>query len=161
MKAVIIPFVLLALTACAQKPNSAGHTAEQKFEIEKTEEQWKEELGEQAFYVLRQHGTERAFTGKYWDHKANGTYLCGACELPLFASSTKFKSGTGWPSFWEPLNETCVATSADDSYGMQRNEVHCSRCGGHLGHVFDDGPRPTGLRYCINSVSLKFQESVK
>lgn len=124
--------------------------------IQKTEEEWKAQLSEMEYYVLRQAGTERAFTGEYWDNHEHGVYLCRACELPLFSSATKFDSGTGWPSFWEPIKEEYVLSKKDTSYGMVRTENVCARCGSHLGHVFDDGPKPTGLRYCMNSVSLKF-----
>ena len=134
--------------------NTNGDTIET---IQRSEAEWSATLSEQEFYVLRKQGTERAFTGDYWDNKKKGTYLCAACQLPLFDSETKFKSGTGWPSFYQPIDETHVAREVDRSLGMVRSEVHCHRCGGHLGHVFDDGPRPTGLRYCINSVSLKFE----
>ncbi len=126
--------------------------------IYKTDAEWKAQLDEMQYYVLREQGTERAFTGKYWDNKKEGTYNCAGCKLPLFSSKTKFKSGTGWPSFYEPLEAKNVESEKDTSYGMVRSEVHCARCGGHLGHVFDDGPKPTGLRYCINSVSLDFEE---
>lgn len=125
--------------------------------VEKSMEAWKEELGDQAFYVLREAGTERSFTGEYWDNKKEGIYLCRGCNLPLFSSDTKFKSGTGWPSFWKPIRESHVLLETDNSLGMSRTEVLCARCGGHQGHVFRDGPEPTGLRYCINSVSLKFK----
>ena len=108
--------------------------------------------------MLREAGTERAFTGEYWDNKKEGKYVCRACGFELFDSKTKFKSGTGWPSFYEPANEYCVGEIKDTKYGWNRTEVVCARCGGHLGHVFKDGPKPTGLRYCINSISLKFVE---
>ncbi len=126
--------------------------------ISKSEADWKKELSADEYYVLRQKGTERAFTGDLWDHKKKGIYTCAGCNLPLFDSETKFKSGTGWPSFYQPLNEFCIAEESDYSLGMTRIEVLCARCDGHLGHVFPDGPKPTGLRYCINSVSLNFEE---
>ncbi|MCO6488291.1 MAG: peptide-methionine (R)-S-oxide reductase MsrB [Phaeodactylibacter sp.] len=129
--------------------------------VQKSEEEWKAELEDQAFHVLREAGTERAFTGKYWDNKKEGVYTCAGCGLPLFSSKTKFKSGTGWPSFWDPIRPEHVLLETDSSYGMSRTEVLCARCGGHQGHVFDDGPPPTGLRYCINSVSLDFVEGAE
>lgn len=124
--------------------------------VEKSAEEWKQALNEQEYYILREAGTERAFTGDLWDNKDSGTYICAACGLPLFASSTKFKSGTGWPSYYEPLKEEYVSEKSDNKHGWNRVEVLCARCDGHLGHVFDDGPAPTGLRYCINSFSLDF-----
>lgn len=126
--------------------------------IVKTTAEWKEILSPVEYNVLREQGTERAGTGELLYNKKEGVYKCRACELPLFSSDTKFKSGTGWPSFYTPINETNIEEEVDNSYGMRRVEVHCARCGGHQGHVFPDGPQPTGLRYCINSVSLTFEE---
>ncbi len=124
--------------------------------IEKSEAEWKRALTPDQFKVLRKHGTERAGTSPLNSEKRAGTYECAGCGLPLFASDTKFESGTGWPSFWQPL-ENAVETTTDRSFFMTRTEVHCRRCGGHLGHVFDDGPEPTGQRYCMNGVALKFE----
>lgn len=124
--------------------------------VNRSEEAWKETLTEEEFEVLREAGTERAFTGKYWDKKDQGIYTCAGCGLPLFSSETKFKSGTGWPSFYRPLRADHILEKTDNSMGMVRTEVLCARCGGHQGHVFEDGPEPTGLRYCLNSVSLDF-----
>lgn len=122
-----------------------------------TDEQWRERLTPEEFRVLREHGTERAFTGDYYASKNDGVYLCAGCGQELFDSQHKFDSGTGWPSYFLPIDEEAVGKSEDSSFGMVRVEVHCSRCGGHLGHVFEDGPEPTGLRYCINSASLDFK----
>ena len=126
--------------------------------VEKTEEQWRKELSPEQYHVLREAGTERAFTGAYWNNHDKGTYQCAACGLPLFSSATKFDSGTGWPSFYAPISETSVIEETDRTLGMVRTEVKCRRCGSHLGHVFEDGPRPTGLRYCMNSISLKLEK---
>lgn len=126
--------------------------------IRKSEDEWRKELKPDQFRVMRQRGTEPPFTGEYWNSKARGTYLCGACNNELFSSQAKYDSGTGWPSFSEPLGDDRVETEEDRSRGVVRTEVHCSRCGSHLGHVFSDGPKPKGLRYCINSASLKFNK---
>jgi len=125
-------------------------------QVTKTEEEWREELSPEQYQVLRQAGTEPAFTGKYWDNHDDGMYRCAACHAPLFSSDTKFESGTGWPSFTEPAVADAVELREDRSHGMTRTEAICRRCGGHLGHVFPDGPPPTGDRYCINGVALHF-----
>lgn len=126
--------------------------------INKSEEEWKEELTPEQYHILREKGTERPFTGKYHKTKEQGVYRCAACGNELFSSETKYESGTGWPSFWTPIDAEKVETETDTSFGMRRTEAVCGRCGSHLGHVFEDGPEPTGLRYCINSVSLKLDE---
>lgn len=127
----------------------------------KTDEEWRQILSPTQYRVLREKGTERAFTGALLDNKDEGVYTCAACGVELFSSETKFESGSGWPSFYAPVAEENVAKEVDDSLGMRRVEILCPRCGGHLGHVFDDGPRPTGLRYCVNSASLAFEKSEK
>ncbi len=129
--------------------------------IIKSDEEWKKELSPEQYRILREKGTERAFTGKYWDYHELGTYICAACSTELFESETKFESGCGWPSYFQPIDSSRIIYKDDSSYGMKRTEVMCAKCGGHLGHVFDDGPPPTGLRYCINSGSMKFIKKEK
>jgi peptide-methionine (R)-S-oxide reductase len=128
-------------------------------QIPQTEQEWREKLSPEQYQVLRQAGTERAFTGKYWDSKTDGTYLCAGCGQELFSSDTKFDSASGWPSFYEALDPEKIEESRDLSHGMIRTEVKCANCGGHLGHLFEDGPNPTGLRYCINSASLELDSA--
>jgi peptide-methionine (R)-S-oxide reductase len=140
--------------ASTGKPDATEH-------VEKSETEWRRELSPQQYRVLREKGTEPPFTGKYWNEHADGTYRCAACGNPLFNASTKFESGSGWPSFFKPIEGSRVETEEDGSLFMRRTEVHCARCGGHLGHVFDDGPQPTGLRYCINSASLDLEKDPK
>ena len=135
-----------------------GYLMRMTEKIQKTEEEWRKELGPERYHVLREKGTERAFTGEYAHTKDKGQYLCGACGQELFSSDTKYDSGSGWPSFYQPVDQNAVESHEDNTYGMRRVEVTCSRCGSHLGHVFEDGPRPTGLRYCINSASLKLEK---
>lgn len=130
---------------------------ERAFEANRTEAQWKRHLTAIQYHVLREAGTEKPFTGEHWDRKDSGTYRCAGCGQPLFDSLSKFDSGTGWPSFYEPIEQGRVVHRRDASLGMVRNEVLCGRCGGHLGHVFEDGPEPTGMRYCMNSAALKFE----
>lgn len=175
MKTVIIIFTALISSLAMQSCNSSiAHKVQNESatevlavaaladssieKITKTEAEWKAQLTKEEFYILRQKGTERSFTGKYWDNKKEGVYHCATCQLPLFDSKTKFRSGTGWPSFFAPIKSLHVTEYTDNSHGMVRTEVTCGRCDGHLGHVFPDGPQPTGLRYCINSTSLDFKE---
>lgn len=170
---VFYAFILfiISLVACQQKtaksqiavsPKASTAVSSDLPDVEyagefvKSPEEWKAELTPMEYKVLRKAGTERPFSGDLLENKEEGVYVCRGCQLPLFDSDTKFKSGTGWPSYYQPLNETCIETDTDYILGYARSEVHCARCKGHMGHVFKDGPKPTGLRYCINSVSLDF-----
>lgn len=156
---ILIIICSMGMIGCAQQePTESSKIEFEGEKIIKSKEEWAQELSPEAFTVLRERGTERAFTGKYWDSKEDGVYICGGCGLALFSSHTKFRSGTGWPSFYAPIGPSHVGEVVDSSYGMMRTEVICNRCNGHLGHVFPDGPPPTGLRYCINSISLGFKK---
>ena len=168
MKNYPLLFVILLFASCHQAQSVQNHSNSQASflttpagdtipKVIKSEEEWKSELSDQEYYVLREAGTERAFTGEYWDNKKDGKYLCRACDFELFDSSTKFKSGTGWPSFYEPVNEYCIGENKDTKFGMIRTEVVCARCDSHLGHVFNDGPKSTGKRFCNNGLCLIFK----
>ena len=146
---------IAALASACSRAGAATAAAKEHFEVEMTDEQWRAKLSPQAYAVLRHEGTETPFTSPLNDEHRKGTFTCAGCALQLFSSQAKFESGTGWPSFFQPL-PNAVNQRVDNSLGMSRDEVHCRRCGGHLGHVFDDGPRPTGLRYCMNGVAMAF-----
>ena len=145
-------------TVTTEPEDRATDSAGESDKIVRSEAEWKQRLTPEQYYVLRKHGTERAFTNEYWDNKGDGTYHCRGCGAELFESETKYDSGTGWPSFYQPIDAEAIGTTKDNKLFYVRTEVHCDRCGGHLGHVFEDGPAPTGLRYCINSVSLEFRD---
>jgi peptide-methionine (R)-S-oxide reductase len=161
MKKIINIGLLILMISCTptiQKENIMENSNQNSFKIQKTEEEWKQELTPEQYYVLRQAGTERPFTGQYNMHFEKGTYSCGACGEPLFTSESKFDGHCGWPSFDKEIEEGKILERTDTSHGMVRTEILCANCGSHLGHVFDDGPTETGLRYCVNSLSLDFEE---
>jgi peptide-methionine (R)-S-oxide reductase len=153
---VLIAGSFTAFHALSAHGKPAANASAQRFPVTHTDAEWRKLLTPEQYDILRNGGTETAFTGKYWNNHEKGEYRCAACGNLLFSSDTKFESGTGWPSFWQPASRESVVTREDDGFGMTRTEVLCARCGGHLGHVFDDGPAPTHLRYCMNSAAMKF-----
>jgi len=162
MRKVLLILSTVFIFSCSVRSqndtNMADMNDKSEYKVNKSDEEWKQILTPVEFQILREKGTEYAFTGEYFKHKEKGTYVCAGCGNELFTSESKYDSGCGWPSFYEPLSEEKVEESADRSLGMVRTEIVCNNCGGHLGHVFPDGPKPTGLRYCINSASLDFKK---
>ena len=156
-KYILVFLITVFSVSVYAKTNNNEHKIEAKKHVVKSNEEWKKLLPAESYHILREKGTERAFTGKYHDNHKKGIYYCLACNTPLFSSDTKFDSGTGWPSFYQPIDKKNIVLEKDTSFFSIRTEVQCAICGGHLGHVFDDGPKPTGLRYCINSASLLFK----
>jgi len=160
LRTVLTLLIGISLAACGQKKTPIQNEA-MDIKTEMNNDEWKTRLSPEEYRVLRECGTEPAFTGKFWNHHGEGVYVCAACGEKLFSSEAKFESGSGWPSYFAPVTDSSIGKTQDRSHGMVRTEIHCASCGGHLGHVFNDGPQPTGLRYCVNSVSLDFIEKTE